>query len=192
MDVSTPIPGMMPYLSHRARLRPGSGQEQGAAAPGRLVDGGGLVAAASGGDPPELSGSPDGADLVLPSGIHVRKLRMGSLRVGNLQLQQAIRGIQLLPLAHQQLIASLGIPIELLPVTQLERVTGTTDPVVGATRVTGPDGRARPERIRIAAFQSQVGSSVTEAVQHEIGHAVSVVTTQDTSEAAAIAYAARY
>ncbi|MCB0879397.1 MAG: hypothetical protein KDC46_10535 [Thermoleophilia bacterium] len=191
MAVHTLLPGMKPYLAHRDALR-GRPDLDGRAAPGRAAAVPAAEVSGGGGGPPEIGGQPDGPDLVLPSGVHVRRLRIGSLRVGNLQLQQALRGIQLLPVAHQRLIASLGIPIELVPVTQLERVTGTTDPVVGATRVVGPDGNAHPERIRVAAFQSQVNSSLTEAVQHEIGHAVSVVTSQDTSEDAAIAYAARY
>ncbi len=189
MDVGSPIPGMMPYLSHRTRLRPpphAAAFER--AGPGGSVAGGG----AASGSPAEVGGTPDGPDLVLPSGLRIRKLRIGATRVGQAQLQDAIRAAQLLPVAHQRAIAALGIPIELVPVTQLERVAGTTDPVVGATRVVGPDGSAHPERIRVAAFQAQVGSQLGEAVQHEIGHAIAVVTRQDLSEDAAIAYANRY
>jgi hypothetical protein len=119
-------------------------------------------------------------------------MRIGTARVGALQLQQAIRGIQLLPFADQQLLARLGIPVELVPVIQLERLAHATAPVVGATRVTGPDGSARPERLRVAAYQARLGTSVLEATQHEIGHVVAVTTRQDTSEDAAIRYAATY
>jgi hypothetical protein len=187
MDVSSsPIPGTMPYLAHREPLR-ARPQVAGRAAPGESVGGGGST-----GMLPEVAGQLDGPDLMLASGVRIRRRRIGTVRVGNEQVQQAIRGVSLLPMAHQQLIARLGIPIELVPVVQLEHVPGTTAPVVGATRIVGPDGAVRPERIRIAAFQAQVRSSVEEAVQHEIGHAIAVVANQDTSEDTAIAYAARY
>lgn len=193
MDVSSshPIPGMTPYLAHREPLR-ARPDVAGRAAPGQTVDGGGTGTSLASSAPGEVAGQVDGPDLMLPSGVRIRRRRIGSVRVGQAELQQAIRGVSLLPIADQQMIARLGIPVELVPVVQLERLPGTTAPVVGATRVTGPDGSARPERIRIAAFQAQVGTQVQEAVQHEIGHALLVVSRQDLSEDSAIAYAAKY
>lgn len=186
MDVThAPLHGRTPYLKHRPVL-PGR-VVLGAAAPvDRSVAGGG------GGALPELGGVPDGPDVVLPSGLRIRRLRLGRLRVGMEQLRQAIMGAQLLPVAHQQLVARLGIPIELVPVAQLERLPQTTLPVVGATRIVGDPGRVRPERLRIAAYADQVRGSVAEATQHEIGHVVAVVAAQDTSEATAERYANSY
>jgi hypothetical protein len=184
---------MMPLFSHRAAL-PDRAVLARQATPGALVAGGGSAGAARtlGSASGELAGTPDGPDLVLPSGVRIRRQRIGANRVSDQQLQDAIRGVQLLPAAHQRLLVQLRIPVELVPVVQLEKLPGTTGPVVGATRVVGPDGQAHPERIRIASYQAQVGTSVQEAVQHEIGHAIAVTAKQDTSEDTAIAYAARY
>ncbi|MCW2920788.1 MAG: hypothetical protein JWL76_662 [Thermoleophilia bacterium] len=196
MDVTrTPLPGMTPLLAYRTLLRAADvaasaprAAAAGATAPAATASGGGTV----GMDPPEIDGVVDGADVVLATGVHIRRKRIGSARVGDAELQQAIRGVQALPVSHQILIARLGLPIELIPVVQLERVIGTTDPVVGATRITGPDGGLRPGKIRIAAYQSHVNSSVTECTQHEIGHAIAVTASQDTSEETAIRYARTY
>jgi len=47
--------------------------------------------------------------------------------------------------------------------------------------------------IHVAAQANLAGTeSLTEIVQHEFGHAISVLTQQDRSEAAAIAYAASH
>jgi hypothetical protein len=194
MDVTrTLLPGTMPLWRPRALpaglLAPGSAGGASVPAP-PAVDGGG-----TGGALPEIRGDADGPDYILPSGVRVRRTHIGQFRVTDAELQQALRGIQMLPLADQQLVASLGIPIQLLPVAHLEQVEGTVDPVVGATLVTGDPGRGKPVSIRIAAHMAQLPNStaqVQEAVQHEIGHTVSVVRRQDRSEAAAIAYAARY
>lgn len=186
MDVThAPLHGMTPYLAHLPAL-PGRVVLAAAAPVDRSVAGGG------GGALPELTGTPDGPDLVLPTGLRFRRLRIGHLRVGDAQLHQAIAGARLLPIPHQQLVARLGITIELLPLPQLERLPQTTLPVVGATRIVGDPGRVRPERVRIAAFAEQVRGSVSEATQHEIGHVVAVVGRQDTSEATAERYAASY
>jgi hypothetical protein len=196
MDVTrTLLPGTMPLWRPRALpaglLAPGSagGASERAPTAPSVADGGGTSE-----EVPELRGDPDGPDIVLASGLHVRRTHIGQFRVTDAELQQALRGIQLLPFADQQLVASLGIPIQLLPVAHLEQLASATDPVVGATLVTGDPGRGVPVKIRIASHMAQLGTpaQVQEAVQHEIGHAVSVVRRQDRSEAAAIAYAARY
>ncbi len=192
MDVTrSHIPGMTPFLAYRTLLRAAdvAASDSRAAAAGATVSGSGTT---GGGDPPEIDGVADGPDVVLATGVHIRRKRIGSARVGDAEMQQAIRGVQALPVSHQMLIARLGLPIELVPVVQLERVTGTTDPVVGATRIVGTDGNLRPGKIRIAAYQSHVNSSVTECTQHEIGHVIAVTARQDTSEEAAIKYARQY
>jgi hypothetical protein len=196
MDVTrSPIPGMMPHLAHRPAL---AGRVVLGAAPpvDRQVAGGGGPARSlvSGGDSltTPIEGTIDGPDVLLPSGVRIRRKRIGAVRVGQSELQQAIAAVQLLPINHQQLIARLGIPIELVPVAQLEQMSHTTEPVVGATLIQGDDGRDWPKKIRIAAYQSSHNSRLGEAVQHEIGHAIAVVANQDTSEQTAIRYAQSY
>lgn len=146
---------------------------------------------------PELAGAPDGADVVLPSGVRVRRTTVGGRHVSQGALLQAIRGIQQLPVQHQLLLARAGIAVELLPVTQLEQVEGTSQPVLGATAVSqDSSGRWVPSRIRIATdspISAKGGvNAISEVTQHEIGHAISVMSTQDRSEDAAIRYAATY
>lgn len=140
----------------------------------------------------EVAGVPEGPEMVLPSGVRIQLQRLDSRSVGADHLRDAIRGVLKLPMSHQRLFATLDIPIELVPVINLEDLPGSVNPVVAATRVVGPDGAARPDRMRIAAYQSILGTEVEEAVQHEIGHALNVLTRQDLSEDAAEAYAARY
>lgn len=144
--------------------------------------------------PAEVNGVTDGPDLVLPSGVRFRRKRVGSSVVTQQQLTQAIRGVQLLPFEHQVLIARMGIPIQLVPVTNLEQVPGTRDPVVGATAVIGPEGRGAATAIRIATRMGELPNptAIREVVQHEIGHVIAVTASQDRSEATAEAYARRY
>ncbi len=148
-----------------------------------------------GATPQQVRGQQDGPDLMLPSGVRIRRQRIGGVRVTQAQVLQAIRGIQLLPLQHQQLIARLGLAIELVPLRFLEQVAGATEPVVGSTLIDGPVGRGRPTSIRIASYMEDLGrkdTTVHEAVQHEIGHALAVSSAQDRSEQTARRYAATY
>ena len=144
--------------------------------------------------PPEVRGTPTGPDLVMPTGVRIRLTRIGAATVTQAALAQAIRGIQQLPIAHQQLLARTGIPVQLLPVANLEQVPGTKHPVLGATAVgTDPEGRIVPSQIRIAAASTRTHPySISEVVQHEIGHAFAVLVSPDTSEAAAARSAATY
>lgn len=151
-----------------------------------------ITLANTAGTPTEVAGVPDGPDLVMPSGIRLQRQQFGASRVLPDQLRDAVRGVLKLPMADQHLVASIGFAIELVPVPHLEQVQGSVDPVVGATRVVGPDGSIRAERVRIATLQEMVGTEVEECVQHELGHVVAVHRSQDTSEQTAIAYAARY
>lgn len=145
----------------------------------------------------EVDGLAEGADLVLPSGVRIRRKRVGGQSVSQAELTQAIRGVQMLPLQHQLVIARAGIPIELLPIQQLEQVAGTTDPVLGATAVV-QDGSGAwiPTRIRVAVrsplANANGANTIGEVTQHEIGHAIAVLGSQDRSEQAAERYAQRY
>ena len=168
------------------------------AAPQQLpatVQGGGAAAAAA--PPLEVDGVADGPDLVLPSGVRIRRKRVGMFSVTQAELQQAVRGVQLLPLQHQLVIARAGIPIELLPIAQLEQVSGTSQPVLGATAVVqDTNGAWIPTRIRVAVRSPLASTNgmntIGEVTQHEIGHAIAVLGNQDRSEEAAHRYAQRY
>lgn len=142
--------------------------------------------------PGEVAGVADGPELVLSTGVRIQRQRIGAARVSDAAFREAVRGVMRLPQSHQRLLAAMRIPVELVPTTQLEQVPGTTMPVVGATRVTGPDGNARPERLRIATGQAVHGTSVEECVQHEIGHVVGVTARQDLGEEFAHRYAERH
>jgi hypothetical protein len=142
--------------------------------------------------PGEVAGTLDGPELVLPSGIRIQRQRIGDAVVSAQALRDAVRGILQLPMSHQRLLAALDVPVELVPVANFEQVPGTTMPVVGATRVSGPDGSTKVERLRIAANQSVHGTEVEECVQHEIGHVIGVAARQDLSEDFAERVAARY
>ena len=57
----------------------------------------------------------------------------------------------------------------------------------------GANGTWRPTLVRVAVRAGLARDEQTsEIVQHELGHVVSVVRTQDRSEAAAINYARRF
>lgn len=73
----------------------------------------------------------------------------------------------------------------LVPAQSLE------DGLLGATRVVrGKDGQRVPTSIRVATrTRGQGAESLREVAQHEIGHAISVLRHQDTSEEAAEQYA---
>jgi hypothetical protein len=209
MDVTrTLLPGTTPLAWRRRALPAGllvaTGSGGGSAASPAIVataasprDGHAHGSSNSSAFMPELAGAPDGADVVLPSGVRVRRTTIGGRHVSQGALLQAIRGIQQLPLQHQLLLARSGIAVELLPVTQLEQVEGTSQPVLGATAVNqDSDGRWVPTRIRVATdspISARGGvNAIAEVAQHEIGHAISVMTTQNRSEDAAIRYAATY
>lgn len=145
----------------------------------------------------EVVGTPDGPDVVLPTGVRIRRMRIGTHRVTAAALQQAIRGITLLPVSHQRVLAQLGLPIELIPADQLEHLPGATMPVIGGTGVgESLTGRLLVTHIRVVTESPYAAlggvNSIRETTQHEIGHALAVVGRQDRSEAAAIRYAATY
>ncbi len=103
------------------------------------------------------------------------------------QRDVASKAIAALPKADRALLAQHGLRVQLVGAKSLE------DGMLGATAVVrGDDGRLRPTGIRVASRIDGVGvESLREVVQHEIGHAVSVLRQQDRSEDAAAAYARR-
>jgi hypothetical protein len=122
-------------------------------------------------------------------GVLIVPRTVDGVSVSRAELQAAVAALRQLPAADIELIAKAGIQIHLVPTQGLE------DNLLGATTIvqdhTG--GRWRPTVIRIAARANLPGSeSLPEIVQHEFGHAVSVIRNQDRSEDAAIAYAKRY
>ncbi|MCW2949934.1 MAG: hypothetical protein JWN41_947 [Thermoleophilia bacterium] len=140
-----------------------------------------------------IPAGPDGPIWVLPSGVRIRREQVNGLRVTDAQMMQAIQGVELLPWADQRLMARTGIVIELMPL-----VTLNGEKQLGATNVeqTGT-GEWVPTSMRIAVgqnaqIQRQGVDAVSETVQHEIGHVLAVLTRQDRSEQAAIAYAATH
>lgn len=204
MDVTAPpLAGMMPNLRGRplpvAPPAAGSGAAVanhvcgGAGACATCSAGGGIGAAAM-----PVAGIADGPDLLLASGVRIRRRRIGAATVSQAELAQAVRGVQLLPIQHQLLLARLGIPIELVPTPQLEGSShGSGQPVLGLTTIERDgSGPASPTRLRIATKSPTVGmnprNAIGEVVQHEIGHVIAVTARQDQSEAAAIRYAASY
>jgi hypothetical protein len=176
-------------MGHHARAR----RTLAESAPAQGADA--AAAAAVTAQTPELHGKPDGAPIVLPSGITIDLRQVGTLRVTVSQLQAVEAGIALLPLADQQVVARAGVHVQLLPTTALEQTEAGHD-LLGATTII-QEGPANspwiPTLIRVAVAGGRSGTEATpEVIQHEIGHVVSVERYQDRSEAAAIAYAKRY
>jgi hypothetical protein len=110
----------------------------------------------------------------------------GPNAVTRAELAQAVAAMRRLPAADIALLAERGIRIRLLPTRGLEQG------LLGATTILRDDDYSEwyPSDIRIAAKAGLRGvESLGEIVQHEIGHAVSVIRYQNRTERAAIAYA---
>jgi hypothetical protein len=124
----------------------------------------------------------------VPGGLTVIPEIVGGAQVTPAEMQQALAALRALPAADRELVAKAGVKIHLLPVASLEQG------MLGATEVVQDDGgRWAPVQIRAAIRSHGVGTeSIPEIVQHEFGHAVSVLRRQDRSEEAAIAYAASH
>ena len=104
------------------------------------------------------------------------------------ELTTARAAIAKLPAADRALLAKRGLHVELVGTASLE------DGMWGATAVER-DAKERwvPRSIRVASHIHGVGAnSLAEVVQHEIGHAISVLRDQDRSEDAAAEYARRH
>ena len=93
-----------------------------------------------------------------------------------------------LPAADRVLLAKHGLQVHLVGTKSLE------DGMLGATTVVrDDDGRLRPTAIRVASRVHGTGvESLAEVVQHEVGHAISVLRAQDRTEDAAARYARRH
>ncbi len=104
------------------------------------------------------------------------------------EISEAKAAVARLPKADRALLARHGLQVRLVPTKSLE------DGMLGATSIVrGRDGRWVPTEIRIASHVSGRGvESLGEIVQHEVGHAISVLRDQDRSEDAAHAYARRH
>ncbi|MCB0877522.1 MAG: hypothetical protein KDC46_00875 [Thermoleophilia bacterium] len=109
----------------------------------------------------------------------------GTQRVSASQLTTARVAVSKLPAADRALLARHGLRVELVPATALE------DGMLGATSIVrDADGRWAPTTIRVASrIHGRGVESLAEVVQHEVGHAISVLRSQDRSEDAAGAYA---
>lgn len=124
--------------------------------------------------------------LASAPGVLVVPDSRGGKSVTQNEMQQAVAALRALPAADLALIARKGIAIHLVPVSGLE------DGLLGATTIIQDDPTSPwvPTKIRIAVRAGLTGSeSIGEIVQHEFGHAVSVLRHQDRSEEAAIRYA---
>jgi hypothetical protein len=110
-------------------------------------------------------------------------------RVTRGELMDAIRGVSLLPAADVSAIARAGVHLHLLPVANLE------DSLLGATSIVRKSESQpwQPTLVRVAVRARLGGEESTpEIVQHELGHVISVMRSQDTTEAAAEGYAKRH
>lgn len=122
-------------------------------------------------------------------GVRVLAQRVGGQAVNQAEVAQAMAALRQLPAADLALLASRGIQIQLFPTSGLE------GGLLGATTIVqdAVGGSWRPTLIRVAARANLAGSeAIGEIVQHEVGHAVSVLRRQDRTEAGAIEYARRW
>jgi hypothetical protein len=104
------------------------------------------------------------------------------------QMDTVVAALEQLPPADIALVAAHHVAIHLDP------VSGLQGGLLGATTVLkSAAGTWYPTVIHVAADAGLSGvDSLGEIVQHEFGHAVSVLRHQDRSEAAAIKYAASH
>lgn len=137
----------------------------------------------------EVHGTPDGPPIRLASGLVLQPMQLNGQRVTRGELMDAIRGASLLPQADVAAVAQAGVKINLLPTNTLE------DGLLGATTILRSNDSApwRPTLVRVAVRARLRGDEATpEIVQHELGHVLSVLRKQDTSEEAAEQYAAAH
>ena len=118
----------------------------------------------------------------------VRTVADGSKRVTSTELQVARAAVAKLPKADRALLAKHGLHLKLVPRQSLD------DGMLGATTVVAAaSGRWTPTSIKVASrIDGKGAESLGEVIQHELGHAVSVIRTQDRTEDAAEAYARRW
>lgn len=205
MEVSRPTPlGMMPFsrvagavdLAAPANAAPlhacgGAGSCRSCSGGGGSggVSAGAMQTLAAAAPPVTIRGARDGPDITLSNGIKVRRMTVGNARVTERELHEAIRGILVLPVADQRLIARAGIPVELVPTSALE------GGILGATTILQSSaGGWSPSLVRVAvrsplSNQGNGRERIGEIVQHELGHVRAVLLGQDRSEQAAERYA---
>ncbi|MCW2923015.1 MAG: hypothetical protein JWM98_419 [Thermoleophilia bacterium] len=123
-----------------------------------------------------------------PTALRVTTARSGDHAATTAELRTARAAVAKLPAADRALLAKHGLHVELVGRASLG------DGMLGATNVVKvDDGPWTPTSIRVASHIHGRGpSSLAEVVQHELGHAVSVLRHQDRSEDAAEAYARRW
>lgn len=121
------------------------------------------------------------SSLIAPAPVSLA----GSNRVRASELRVVRAAIARLPAADRLLLAQHGLRVQLVAAASLE------DGMWGATSVSrAANGRWVPTEIRVASRIAGTGvESLAEVVQHEIGHAISVLRKQDRSEVAAGDYA---
>lgn len=114
--------------------------------------------------------------------------QQGGRKVRAKDLAAARAAIARLPASDCALLARYGLRVELVGRSSLEQG------MLGATSIVRDSSdRWVPIQIRVAARSGGKGpDSLAEVVQHEVGHAISVLRGQDRSEDAAEAYARRY
>ena len=140
----------------------------------------------SSGDP--VRGEADGPAYRLPSGLLIQRRRVGTHRISEAELGVIAQSLQRLPAAHQQLLARMGITVELLPLAALE------GGIVGSTELRQQgDGSWRPWLVRIAMHSGRGGNlHPAEVAQHEVGHVVGMVQHGNDTEEYANQYAQRH
>jgi hypothetical protein len=106
-------------------------------------------------------------------------------RVRANEVAEVQAAIAKLPRADRELLARHHLHVELVPRQSLG------DGMLGATNIVRDGaGQLVPTSIRIASRAHGIGpSSLAEIAQHEVGHAISVMRSQDRSEDAADQYA---
>ena len=202
MDVgNSSSSGMTPLRRRRLLARLPAGASEGGAAGSRatlpFAFGGSRQAHGTASAGPMVRGSSDGPDIVLPTGVRIRRTIIAGMRVNWAEVMQAVQGVQALPVAHQQLMARTGAVIELVPVAGLELTAGG-QPMLGATTIDrapmSDTWRASLVRVAVRSPRSVPGTreSIGEIVQHEIGHVLAVLSGQDRGEDAAERYARTY
>lgn len=109
--------------------------------------------------------------------------------------QTATDALWFVPAEDRALLRGAGVRIHILDTDRVPEdpaaPSGVDGPIVGATAIAaqGPDGPWAPRMIRVAARPVD-GTSMYEVLLHEVGHAVSVLRRQDSSEQAADEYLA--
>ena len=163
-------------MTHIHRHRPAADNAT-SAVRARLVHG--FVSSASGAHAKVLA---EAAGLLIVPDV------IGTHHITQAQFDTAAAAIAALPADDVARVAQMGVVLHLVPAATLG------EGLLGATKIVqASNGQWEPQVIHATAQANLTGTeSLTEIVQHEFGHAISVIKNQDRSEAAAIAYAANH